>query len=283
MFGRSLLLLLLLFCQTAFASQPPDTLAEIRKSRSIDIAYPANAAPFSFAEDGEPAGYSIDLCREVIDNIAAQLGLDEIRINWREASTPEGLRLVADGVVDMDCGVTSITLSRQERVDFSNEIFVAAGGVLVLEDSGIQGLVSLGDKTVAVIRGTTTEQRLARALERKHISAKLVPVKNADDGLEAVRSGKADAYAADRMVLVALVADSGEPERYAMLTEMFSIDPYGLVLPRGDADFRLAVNRALSDIYRSVALDQIFKRWFGPTAQPSELLRTVYVINAYQD
>jgi polar amino acid transport system substrate-binding protein/glutamate/aspartate transport system substrate-binding protein len=183
----------------------------------------------------------------------------------------------------MDCGITTITLERQKRVDFSNEIFVAAGGVLVLENSGIQGLVSLADKTVAVIRGTTTEQRLAKALERKHITTKLVPVKTADDGLEAVSTGKADAYAADRMVLVALVADSGEPERYAMLTEMFSIDPYAFVLPRGDADFRLAVNRALSDVYRSVALDQIFKQWFGPTAKPSELLRTVYVLNAYQD
>lgn len=283
MFGRSLLLLVLLFCQTALAGKPPDTLADIRNSRSIDIAHPVNAAPFSFDDEGVPAGYSIDLCKEVVDNIAAQLGIESIKINWREASTPEGLRLVADGVVDMDCGVTSITLERQERVDFSNEIFVAAGGVLVLENSGIKGLVSLADKTVAVIRGTTTEQRLARALERKHISAKLVPVKNANDGLEAVSTGKADAYAADRMVLVALVADSGEPERYAMLTEMFSIDPYGIVLPRGDADFRLAVNRALSDIYRSVALDQIFKRWFGPTAEPSDLLRTVYVINSYQD
>ncbi|MGD2112033.1 MAG: amino acid ABC transporter substrate-binding protein [Gammaproteobacteria bacterium] len=283
MFGRSLLLLVLLCCQTVQAGDTPDTLADIKQSRSIDIAHPGNAPPFSFLKDGEPAGYSIDLCKEVVDSIAGQLGVEAIEINWREASTPEGLRLVADGVVDMDCGITTITLGRQERVDFSNEIFVAAGGVLVLDNSGIKGLVSLADKTVAVIRGTTTEQRLARALERKHITTKLVPVRNSDDGMKAVSTGKADAYAADRMVLVALVTESEEPERYAMLTEMFSIDPYAFVLPRGDADFRLAVNRALSDVYRGVALDQIFERWFGPTAQPSELLRTVYVINAYQD
>lgn len=283
MIGPRSLLLLLLCYQTVLAANPPDTLADIRKSGTIDIAHPVNAPPFSFVEDSEPAGYSIDLCKEVVDNIAAQLGLESIKIKWRGASTPEGLRLVADGVVDMDCGITSITLKRQERVDFSNEIFVAAGGVLVLEDSGIKGLISLADRKVAVIRGTTTEQRLARALERKHITAKLVPVKNAEDGLKAVSTGKADAFAADRMVLVALVADSGEPERYAMLTEMFSIDPYGFVLPRGDAAFRLAVNRALSDVYRSVALDQIFKHWFGPAAEPSDLLRTVYIINSYQD
>ena len=63
----------------------------------------------------------------------------------------------------------------------------------------------------------------------------------------------------------------------------FEVDPYGFALPRGDADFRLAVNRALAGVYRGVALDQIFVRWFGPNLQPSELLQAVYLINAYPD
>lgn len=283
MYGRNLLLLILLCCEPAIAGSLTDTLADIKKSASIKIAHPVTAPPFSFMKDGEPVGYSIDLCREIVDNLALQLGIDNIKIKWRSAGTPEALRLVADGVVDMDCGITTITLSRQERVDFSNEIFVAAGGVLVLNDSGIKGLVSLADRKVAVIRGTTTHQRLEKALERKHIKAKLVPVRDTDAGMLAINSGKAAAYAADRMVLVAKVADSEDPARYTMLTEMFSVDPYAFVLPRGDAGFRLAVNRALSDIYSGPALDQIFKRWFGPAATPSELLKTVYILNSYQD
>lgn len=283
MYGRNLLLLILLICQPAIAGNPADTLGAIKKSGAIRIAHPVTAPPFSFMEDGEPAGYSIDLCREIVDSLAAQLGIDNIKIKWRSASTPEALRLVADGVVDMDCGITTITLARQERVDFSNEIFVAAGGVLVLNESGIQGLVSLADRKVAVIRGTTTQQRLEKALERKHTNAKLVPVRDTDAGMLALNSGKADAYAADRMVLVAKVAGSEDPSKYTMLTEMFSVDPYAFVVPRGDAGFRLAVNRALSDIYSGPALDQIFKRWFGPAAAPSEILKTVYILNSYQD
>lgn len=281
--GRYLLLLILLFCQPAMAERPTDTLQAIKKSGSIRIAHPVTAPPFSFMQDDEPVGYSIDLCREVVDNIAVQLGVDSINIKWRSASTLEGLRMVADGVVDMDCGITTINLSRQERVDFSNEIFVAAGGVLVLNESGIGGLVSLADRKVAVMHGTTTHKRLAKALERKHVNAKLVPIRNTDDGMLALDTGKADAYAADRMVLIAKAAGSEEPARYTMLTEMFSADPYALVLPRGDAGFRLAVNRALSDIYRGPALDQIFPRWFGPGAKPSELLKTMYILNSYQD
>jgi len=127
----------------AIAGQSADTLGAIKKSGSIKIAHPVTAPPFSVMQDGEPVGYSIDLCREIVDSIAAHLGMDKISIRWRSASTLEGLRLVADGVVDMDCGITTVTLSRQEHVDFSNEIFVAAGGVLVLSESGIKDLVSL--------------------------------------------------------------------------------------------------------------------------------------------
>lgn len=283
MHGRNLLLLILLFCQPVIAGQPADTLGAIKKSGTIRIAHPVTAPPFSFMQDDEPVGYSIDLCREVVDHIAAQLGLDNINIKWRSADTLEGLRLVADGVADMDCGITTITLSRQERIAFSNEIFVAAGGVLVLNESGIEELVSLADRKVAVMHGTTTHKRLEKILERKNVKAKLVPIKNTDDGMLALDSGKADAYAADRMVLIARVTGSKDPTRYTMLTEMFSTDPYALVLPRGDDGFRLAVNRALSDIYRGPALDQIFPRWFGPGAKPSELLKTMYLLNSYQD
>ena len=83
--------------------------------------------------------------------------------------------------------------------------------------------------------------------------------------------------------LIDQVTGSKDPSRYAMLKEMFSVDPYGFALPRGDADFRLAVNRALADVYRGAALDQIFVHWFGPDAQPSEVLQALYLINAYPD
>ena len=101
--------------------------------------------------------------------------------------------------------------------------------------------------------------------------------------MAALESGKADAYAGDRLILINQVSESMDPSRYAMLNEMYSVDPYGFALPRGDADFRLAVNRALAGVYRGVALDQIFVRWFGPNLQPSEVLQAVYLINAYPD
>ena len=280
MYGRTLLLLALLFSQTALAV---DTLEKIRSTGVIRIAHPANTPPFSYMKGGEPTGYSINLCRQVVDNIALQLNMQNIRINWRAATTPDALRLVADGSVDMNCGTTSITLSRQEQVDFSNEIFVAAGGVLVTSKSGISTLAGLNGKRVAVIRGTTTQGRLSTALGQRGIRALLVPVSDTDEGMQALGSGKADAYASDRAVLLGHAKSSGDTQRYTLLAELFSIDPYALALPRGDSDFRLAVNRGLSDIYRNASLEEVYGRWFGSGSEPPHTLRTVYLLNSYQD
>ena len=278
-----LLALTTLVWQPAIAGKTPDTLTKIKSSKTITIAHGTAGSPFSFTKDGEPTGYSIDLCQEIVTSLEKQLGIDEIKIKWRDGDTPERLSMVERGDADIDCGTTSITLGRQEKVDFSNPVFVESGGVLVLEKSGILGLISLSDKKLAVVSGTTTEQRLLKVLERKHIKAELVKIKDTKEGMAALESGKADAYAGDRLILINQVSESKDPSRYAMLNEMFSVDPYGFALPRGDADFRLAVNRALAEVYRGVALDQIFVRWFGPNLQPSEVLKAVYLINAYPD
>jgi ABC-type amino acid transport substrate-binding protein len=250
----------------------------------ITVAHPENALPFAFKDDkGEPAGYSIDICRRVVASLTEQLGLATIKINWKAGNTPERLDMVAKGEVDMDCGTTTITLSRQEKVDFSNEIFVESAGILVLSASEVNTFEDLAGKKIAVIPGTTTEKRLSRAMKQKLISAEVVAIQDAKEGIGALTKGKADAYAGDRLVLVGQVTESADPSKYAMLSAQFSIDPYGLALPRGDNAFRLAVNRALAQIYRGGAIETIFFKWFGSDAKPTALLQAVYLLNAYQD
>ena len=278
-----ILLLSLLCSSPVLAGNSPDTLDDIRKSGTIRIAHPENVPPFSFMENGEPTGYSISLCRQVVDRIATQLELDEIKIRWRSASTAEALRLVADGVVDMDCGITSITLSRQQRVDFSNEIYVNTGDVLVQADSGIKRLADLNGRKIAVIRGTTTDKRLDETLRNQGHSATLSQVMTMQDCVLALGTGKVDACAGDRTVLLGQVAAAKEPARYMLLGAVYSIEPYALVLPRGDPDFRLAVNRALSDIYHNSTLQQLYGRWFGSDTVPSLTLRMIYILNSYPD
>jgi len=103
------------------------------------------------------------------------------------------------------------------------------------------------------------------------------------DCVAAVDSDKVDACAGDRSVLLGQVNAAEEPARYALLGELYSIEPYALVLPRGDPEFRLAVNRALSDIYRTTTLQQLYGHWFGPDVVPALSLRMIYLLNSYPD
>ena len=100
----------------------------------------------------------------------------------------------------------------------------------------------LKGKRIAVIAGTTTEQGLARALSAAEAPATLVPVKDGAEGMALLTQNKVDGYAGDRVVLAGLRLRARAPESFEIISEDFSFEPYALVLPRNDADFRLAVN-----------------------------------------
>ena len=64
-----------------------------------------------------------------------------------------------------------------------------------------------------------------------------------------------------------------------MAEDYYSFEPYALAMQRGDHDFRLLVDRTLSRLYRTGAIVRIFRNSFG-NAEPSEVLRSLYLVNA---
>lgn len=278
------LTLLAAFAVGAHAADAPNTLGKIKSSKSITLAYAQNAAPFSYDDTKtfKPAGFSISLCESVVAQIQKQLGLDTLKINWVAGTTPERLVMVAEGKADMECGVTTNTLKRQEKVDFSTTTFVQTGALLVRSDSGVKKASDLAGKKVSVVAGTTTERRVTEALSNAKIAAEVLPFKDREDAFKALEDGKAQALAGDKIVLVGLVARDTSRTRFAMLDEDFSLEPYAFALRRGDPDFRLAVNRALAVTYRSGAIVSIFDRWFAPF-KPSDVLVAIYGLNSMEE
>jgi ABC-type amino acid transport substrate-binding protein len=167
-------------------------------------------------------------------------------VKWVKVTVENRMRSVADGTIDLECGSTTASLSRQEHVDFSLLTFIDGGSLLVADASRIRGISTLGGKRVAIIPGTTTEAGLTGALKKHAVTATLVPVKDHDAGVAALDQGAADAYASDRVILIGIGRTSKNPEKLSLVDEFFSYEPYGLMLRRGDAAFRLSVNRALA-------------------------------------
>ena len=91
------------------------------------------------------------------------------------------------------------------------------------------------------------------------------------------------AYFGDRGILEFLVLQSKAPDQLGLADNYFTVEPYALALPRGDEDFRLAVDTALSRIYRSGEVGAIFSNAFGANAKPSVMLQTLYLVSAYPE
>ena len=265
--------------QSVIAQELDGTLKKIKTSGVFTLGYLTSAPPFSFpGPDKRPVGYSIDLCTHIASSIQKQLNAN-LKLNWVAVTTENRLEMVASGKVDMECGTSTTTLSRQERVDFSLMTFVDGGGLLTKKDFTLRHVADLTDKKIAVIPGTTTETALAKALKEEFVRVQTVPVKNHVEGLQAVEKGTADAFASDRGILVGLAVTAKDPSLFALPPLLFSYEPYGFMVRRNDAAFRLAVNRALAGLYRSGDVAAIYNRWFGAFGKPSEAIQAMYLLN----
>ena len=255
------------------------TLKKIKSSSTLNIGYRESAPPFSFpGPDRRPVGYSIDLCTHVASVIQQQLGVN-LKLNWVAVTAENRIDMVAQGKVDIECGTTTASLSRQEQVDFSLMTFVDGAGLLTKSDLSLRAVADLADKRIAVIPGTTTETALAKFLKQEFVTVQLVRVKDHLEGRGAVEKGLAEAFASDRGILIGLVATAKDPSLFTMPNILFSYEPYGFMMRRNDAAFRLAVNRALAGLYRSGGIVEIYERWFGALGKPSPALQAMYMLN----
>jgi ABC-type amino acid transport substrate-binding protein len=255
------------------------TLKKIKSTGTFTLGYLESAPPFSFpGPDRRPVGYSIELCTHIASAIQKQLGVN-LKLNWMPVTTANRLDMVESGKVDIECGTSTATLARQERVDFSLMTYVDGGGLLTKSDMKLGAVADLADKRIAVIPGTTTQTALEKYLKEEFVAVKIVPVKNHVEGVAAIEKGSADAFASDRGILIGLAVTSKDPTRFALPAIIFSYEPYGFMLRRNDAAFRLSVNRALAELYRSGNIAPIYERWFGSFGKPSPAMLSMYLLN----
>ena len=273
------LALMLSACFASAQISADSRMKRIADSKTIKLGYRAGAAPFSFLGDKkEPVGYTIDLCTLVVDAIGKSIG-SPLKIEWVEVTTQNRFDMVAQGKADMECGSSTITLSRMKDVDFSSITFTESTGIVVKAASGFQKATDLDGKKIAVAMNTTNEAALANLIKQGTMKAVLVPVKDRDAGVAALEKGEVDAYASDKLLLVG--ARFADASAIRMLPDDLSLEPYGIVLPRGDWALRLAVNSGLADIFRSTQIVNVFGKWFNQIGlKPGPLLLSAFTLGA---
>lgn len=274
-------LALILTASLANAQTPADSrLKRIADSKTIKIGYRSAATPFSFfnQQAKEPAGYTIDLCRLAADWIGKSLNTP-LKIEWVEVTTQNRFDMVAQGKADMECGSSTMTLSRMKQVDFSSVTFVESTGIVMRNAAGVAKAGDLNGQKIAVAANTTNEAALADLIKQGKLKATLVAVKDRDAGIAALEKGEVDGYASDKLLLVG--AHFKDASALTMLPDDLSFEPYGIVLPRGDWALRLAVNSALAEVYRTGLIFKVFDKWFDQIKlKPGPVLLSAFSLGA---
>jgi ABC-type amino acid transport substrate-binding protein len=279
----------LLGCWTAaqialsFAAQA-GTLDRLRQDNTLRIAYRRDAPPFSYQNgENKPTGFIVDLCQAVAKRLAQQVNLPSLNVSYVPVTAADRFDAISQGRADLLCEATSVTLGRRKLVDFSVDTFVDGAGLLTTAGDAPKDLRSMEGRAIGVLAGTTTEQALRNTLLAEGIKAEVRPAASHAEGLAMLDSGKVTAYFADRSILWVLAANSKEPGKLRLADEYLTIEPYALGLPRGDDDFRLEVDRALSGIYRSGEIMTILAQTFGPGFRVSPMLQGLYLVSAIPD
>jgi polar amino acid transport system substrate-binding protein/glutamate/aspartate transport system substrate-binding protein len=259
------------------------TLDRIRESQSLRIAYREDAAPFSYkSAEGQPAGLIVELCQMVAQRLAKQLRLAEIKLVFMPVTAAERFEAISQARADILCEATSVTLARREVVDFSLLTFVD-GASLMIRTGGPVDLKAMAGRKIGVLSGTTTEIALRNTLRRESVEAEVVLMDTHRAGIAQLDDDKIVAYFADRAILAHLVPSSRTPERLQIAEQYLTVEPYALALPRGDNEFRLAVDRALANIYRTGEIFGLLRKVFGPDVRPSDILQSLYIITGFPD
>ena len=277
--------LLLTSVTTTYAAESM-VLKRIKERGAINMGHRESSVPFSYiGKDGEPQGYSVDLCMKFIDAVKAELEMPNLEVNLVPVTSQTRIALMANGTIDLECGSTTNNLTRQKQVDYLSTTFITGTKIASKKGSGITEIEDLEGKTVAMSLGTTNEKAFKRVAKAKGINVKTLMVKDHPQGWLAVETGRADAYASDDVLLYGLISKSKKPDDYQVTGRFLSFDPYGIMVPQNDSLYRRIGTVTLADLMRSGEAHKIYDKWFnpGPTGinmPMSDTLRTAFEIQA---
>jgi glutamate/aspartate transport system substrate-binding protein len=239
------------------------TLKKIKDSGTIALGYRESSLPFSYLNRRQqPIGYSIDLCREIVEDVSAELDGMEIKIAFIPVTPDNRLQKVASGEIDLECGSTTANVQRRKEVAFSPIFFVAGTKLMVPKSSSISSYRDLAGKTAVVTSGTTNEAALRALSDKQKLGITIITAPDHAQSLETLASGKAAAFATDDVLLYGFIATAKNASDMKVVGEYLSYDPYGLGFRRDDPAFAAVVERTFARMASERRLAELYNKWF---------------------
>jgi glutamate/aspartate transport system substrate-binding protein len=239
-------------------------MARIRAHGEVVIGYRQSSIPFSYLDTSQkPVGYTIDLCRAVVDTLKRQTSRPDLKVRFVPVDLSTVIPLLQNGSIDMECGSTVHTLKRAEQVDFSFITAAAADHLLVKADSKVQEIEDLAGQALAVPAGSTNAALAQSINTQKRLNIRFIFVKDQAEGFLTLSTGRAAAYMSDDVILCGLRQRSGKAADFRITGRNLSYLPYGIVIAPNNSALANTINSTLAGIFKSGQAKQLYEKWFA--------------------
>ena len=245
----------------AFAASA--TLDKIKSSGSVTMGVRESSIPMSYTTGNNSfEGYHVEVCRMILDDVKADLKMQNLKIQYQPVTSQNRVSLVQNGTVDIECGTTTNNAKRAQDVSFANTLYVEEVRIAVKADSGITSIAQLNGKKVATTTGTTSVQLLRKNEKASGISFDEVFGKDHADSFLLLESGRADAFVMDGSILAGNIANSKNPKDFKIVGEVLSTEPIAIMVRKDDPEFKAAINKAIAKIVANGSMPKLWNKWF---------------------
>ncbi len=240
------------------------TAAIIVERGHIRVGVRQDTRPFGFVNSaGELMGFDVDLAKEVAKR---WLG-NENAIEFVAVSAADRIPRLASGDVDLLFAAMPYKRERDAFIDFSQPYFINGQTFLVRQESGIDGLLDLHDKRVAVLQNTLLAEPLQQAASANNITVQTSAFESYSQALAALTAGEIDAITGDTVTLNQF---TGTTTGLRMLRDRLTQEYYAAGLPQADSTLRSMLNFTLQDMKADGTYDALYRHWF-PADAPMEM------------
>src|SRR3954452_1781863 len=239
------------------------TLAAIKKDHVVRLGYRESSPPFSFMDpSNRPIGYSLELCEAVVEEIGIEVDDANLRIEYLKVTSDDRIPAVVPNKIDLECGSTTANAERGKQVAFSPLMFVAGTKLMVPKASAIAAPKDLQGKTVVVTKGTTNEQAMHMLDKKFSLALNIKASPDHEQSYQTLVDGKADAFATDDILLHGLIARHKAQDRFKVVGDFLSYDPYGIMFRKGEPQLAAVVERAFRKLGSNRNLIPLYNKWF---------------------
>ena len=239
------------------------TLAAIKNSQVVHLGYRESSPPFSFLDQANrPIGYSLELCEAVVDEIGIEVDDPNLKIEYVKVTSDDRIEAVLQKKIDLECGSTTANAERGKQVAFSPLMFVAGTKLMVPKASTVRSVTDLKGKTVVVTKGTTNEQAMHNADKKFSLGLNIITGGDHEQSYQTLVDGKADAFATDDILLYGLIVRHKSQDKFHVVGDYLSYDPYGIMFPKSEPELSAVVERTFRKLASNHDLIPLYNKWF---------------------